>query len=219
MKKYTVHMLLLIALPLVLANKECKRETFFEHPKMPENTQCKDCHEDGRSKDVRPAGHGIEWEMQHGSIIRKYGFKMEGTCVLCHSESACSSCHQQQKPRDHNLYWRIKGHRLSVGLNRSRCVTCHTVDFCERCHSQTKPVDHNIAFGAPSNRHCLTCHYPLNSAGAQGCAVCHKATPSHAGTPRQPANSIHQIGANCRDCHRPLRHADNAMACQSCHPR
>ena len=105
-----------------------------------------------------------------------------------------------------------------VSLDRNRCMSCHQqVDFCERCHSETRPTSHLASFGAPLNLHCNNCHFPINSAGAQECAVCHRDTPSHAAAPAQPDNALHAAGANCRSCHTPLGHPDNGMACTTCH--
>jgi hypothetical protein len=114
----------------------------------------------------------------------------------------------------------LRGHGLMTGLDRSRCMTCHRADFCDRCHSETAPVSHRGGWGEPMNRHCLQCHYPLASFGADKCAVCHKGTPSHKATPPQPSNAFHLPGANCRSCHAPLtQHPDNGMDCQVCHTK
>jgi hypothetical protein len=114
----------------------------------------------------------------------------------------------------------LKGHGIAVGLDRGRCMTCHRGDdFCQRCHSQTQPLDHTAAWGTPSNLHCQSCHFPITSAGGRGCAVCHTAgTPSHNKTPPKPSNALHGPSADCRSCHTPLRHPDNGMACNACHP-
>jgi hypothetical protein len=219
MNKKIVGFLVLMIIPL-LGNKACEKAASFEHPVVPKETECKECHEDGRDAKTKPAGHDLAWERDHGKFIQRYGFKPQTNCTLCHTESQCTTCHQQEKPKDHNEFWRLKSHGLAVGLDRSQCYTCHRgPDFCQRCHAQTQPLDHSAAWGAPSNRHCLNCHFPLTSAGAERCAVCHTGTPSHSSAPNQPANALHVTGANCRSCHSPLRHPDNGMSCTVCHAR
>jgi hypothetical protein len=141
-------------------------------------------------------------------------------CYFCHQEGDCAQCHLQEAPLNHTAFWRLKGHAVSTSLDRSRCATCHaSVDFCERCHAETKPMNHIAAWGTPRDNHCLSCHFPLASVGAQTCAVCHTGTPSHQATPSQPNNALHLAGADCRSCHTPLRHQDNGMACTSCHTK
>lgn len=213
-------LIFLVPTLILLGNKGCEQGARFEHIAVSEGMECSACHDDGRTKETRPAWHDLAWGRDHGKWIRRYGFRAPEKCTLCHAESQCTKCHQQEAPRDHNPYWRLKGHALSVGMDRSRCFACHRgADFCQRCHSQTQPLGHNAAWGAPSNRHCLSCHYPLTSVGAEGCAVCHAGTPSHAVMPSQPSNALHTVGANCRGCHSPLRHPDNGMTCTTCHPR
>jgi len=213
---------LIFSIPFLMGNKGCEKVSTFEHPEIPAGTECAACHDDGRTRETKPAWHDLAWSRNHGQYIRKFGFKADNksTCTLCHAESQCTSCHQQEKPRNHNEFWRLKGHGLAVGLDRSRCFACHRgADFCERCHAQTQPLDHTALWGAPGNRHCLNCHLPITSAGAQRCSSCHTGTPSHASAPAQPANALHTPGANCLNCHSPLRHPDNGTSCAVCHPR
>lgn len=222
-------LLAVILVPLLLANKDCERsatwgEKYFgkwegDHVDIDKDTKCIDCHDDIKSPKVKPLNHDISWIHEHGDLAQqKFGFKTGNTCYLCHAEAQCTSCHQQEMPRSHTEYWKQRGHGAFVGIDRSSCMTCHkSVDFCERCHSSTTPISHNAAWGAAANRHCFGCHFPLASAGAQECAVCHTGTPSHDATPAMPDNALHFLGADCRDCHRPLRHPDNGMACTACH--
>ena len=220
MKQFCYFLLIMSLTPFLLANKGCDKETTPAHPPLEKGMACADCHDDGRSRDTKPADHTLAWEKVHGQWIRKEGFKSDSTCLICHTESTCSSCHQREKPQNHNQFWRLRGHGLAVGLARSRCFSCHRgADFCDRCHSETRPQDHLATWGAPSNQHCLSCHFPLSSVGGQKCAVCHGGTPSHTAAPAQPANALHVVGANCRSCHSPLRHPDNGMSCTTCHSR
>jgi hypothetical protein len=218
-KRLPLIALLAFAMPLILANKECSKRTLFQHPKIEAGMTCKDCHEEYISKETRPKSHDLSWKKEHGDFVKREGFKSEGRCAICHTESTCSACHAQDKPQDHTNFFRLRGHGLMVGLDRSRCYTCHQADFCQRCHSQTRPQDHAASWGAPLNRHCLFCHYPIASAGSQRCAVCHAGTPSHLSAPKQPSNALHLPGADCRSCHNPLRHPDNGMTCIVCHSK
>ncbi len=215
LKKYALFLLI----PVLLGNKACEKVPApFEHPVLAKGMECKDCHDDGRTPETKPAFHDLAWKKNHGKLIRRFGFKTDSNCTVCHTESQCTSCHQQEEPQDHTEFWRLKGHALAVGLDRSRCFACHRgEDFCQKCHSQTQPLDHTAAWGAPSDRHCLSCHFPLASAGAQRCAACHSDTPSHTTAPRRPSNALHISGANCLGCHAPLHHPDNGMTCTICH--
>ncbi|MBF0493350.1 MAG: hypothetical protein HQM15_11310 [Deltaproteobacteria bacterium] len=224
---------LLLLLPFLLANKQCERDITWgdvskdlvapwaeDHKNIDKETRCIDCHDDIKSANSRPKNHQGPWMKTHGSFLwKKYAFRSQTVCSLCHQESWCAKCHQQEPPEDHNQYWKMKGHAVVVGLDRTRCLTCHRSDFCERCHSQTQPQSHTAGWGAPSQLHCLNCHFPVQSAGAQTCNACHSSTPSHtAGTPTPPHNPIHVPSAPCRDCHLPtLHHPDNGMACTTCH--
>lgn len=222
---------LLLLLPLLMANKQCKRDTTWgdfnkeliapwaaDHKNIDEDTKCSDCH-DGRTTKSRPKSHNANWAKEHGSFVTsKYGFKSENVCSLCHEEAMCVKCHQQEAPANHNNFWRLKGHASMAAMDRQRCAVCHQgADFCERCHSQTPPQDHVAGWGTPSNLHCVTCHLPVQSVGAQTCATCHSATPSHDQAPRRPSNGLHLATAPCLDCHTSMRHPNNGTSCITCH--
>jgi len=218
LKKHAAWMILL-ALPFLLGNKGCEGKS-WEHPVVGKSADCSECHE-GKNYSIskKPDWHDAVFSKEHGKQIRRFGMRTDSNCMVCHTQTQCTDCHMQEKPRSHTEFFKLKGHGLEVGLDRSRCMTCHKVDFCEKCHMETKPMSHTAAWGSPSNRHCLDCHYPISSAGGEGCRVCHASTPSHTTQPMQPANSLHLPGANCRSCHFPLRHIDNGMACTICHLR
>lgn len=198
--------------------KGCENGEGFQHPAVEKGVECAACHDDGRTIATPPPGHDLAWEKNHGKLIQQKGLKPDSTCLICHNESQCTSCHQQEPPKNHTHYWRLKGHGVSVGMDRSRCTTCHRgADFCERCHSETEPLNHTAAWGAPTNRHCLNCHFPVNSVGGQQCFACHRSTPSHDDTPAQPENGLHVPGADCRSCHSPVGHPDSGASCTTCH--
>ena len=203
--------------PLLMANKSCKGVAPWEHPAIDKTMECSICHDDGRTRDTRPSWHDTNWVKEHGKVVMRYGFKAQSTCTVCHTEEQCTKCHQQNPPENHNMYWKLRGHGLTMGLNRNQCAACHRSDFCERCHSETTPVSHRAGWGAPTDQHCLSCHFPIQAAGAQQCAVCHQSTPSHDTAPARPNNSLHGAGAHCLDCHAPLHHPNNGMDCTICH--
>lgn len=217
MKRY-YWILFLMLVPFLGGGKGCDRQTPFSHPAVNSKTDCSTCHDDGRTIQTKPISHDLAWVRNHGKQIQRYGLKDNSVCLVCHTESTCTTCHQEEPPQSHTEYWRLKGHGLAVGLNRSQCFTCHRgADFCERCHSQTEPLNHTAAWGASTNLHCLNCHFPIGSAGAQRCFACHRSTPSHDTAPAQPNNGLHVTGANCRSCHTPVGHPDNGAPCTTCH--
>lgn len=227
-------LLILLVAPFLLANKGCERPITWgdpksdlvskwaeDHKEIDPDAKCKDCHDDITSTKVKPKSHTPEWIRVHGDFSQiQYGFRKENVCALCHKESDCATCHQQQPPQSHTMFWKLKGHGIMVSQDRSRCMTCHQqgADFCERCHAQTKPTNHLAGFGSPANLHCQSCHAPIDSAGGQGCAVCHNENPSHDSAPPQPDTALHAGDPDCRTCHTPLRHPDNGESCITCHP-
>ncbi|MFH1017838.1 MAG: hypothetical protein V1798_06595 [Pseudomonadota bacterium] len=211
--------LVFLVLPFVLGNKGCEEGKNWEHVVVDRTSDCTECHEPGTSRDTKPEWHDPIFQRDHGLLIRKIGMRTGNLCTVCHTQAKCTECHMQEKPRDHTQFFRLKAHGLEVGLNRSRCMTCHQADTCEACHRETRPLSHLAAWASPSNRHCLSCHYPLGSAGAQACAVCHFTSPAHSSQPSQPSNALHSTGAECRSCHFPLHHPDNGMNCVTCHTR
>lgn len=218
MKRAGLTIFLMALAPFLAGAKGCDKEATFAHPAGEAGTDCSACHDDGRTRETKPAGHDLAWKKNHGKTIRRYGLKSDSTCLVCHNESQCTRCHEQEAPLSHNAFWRLKGHGLAVGMNRQACFACHRgADFCERCHAETRPTNHTAAWGAPSNLHCLNCHFPVNSAGGGRCFACHRTTPSHTATPAQPDNGLHVPGADCRACHTPVGHPDSGAACTTCH--
>jgi len=179
-------------------------------------SECATCHRTIDRSWVPPS-HAEGWTQLHGQVARADDTEVTSNrCALCHTDSTCFQCHQEEMPRDHNNYWRIRGHSLASAIDRDRCWTCHRTDFCERCHSETQPRSHMGAWGSPSDRHCIACHFPLSS---ESCYTCHKAAPSHDQAPPKP--SWHTPGMNCRQCHGtgslPLPHPDSGTDCNFCH--
>jgi hypothetical protein len=176
--------------------------------------ECATCHSEIRA-DRPPASHAFHWDKTHGDAVRAGGLKGAQSCSLCHDESTCTSCHMSEPPENHNNHWRRRGHSLMAQLDRDRCSTCHQPDACDRCHMQTQPMSHAGMWGGTRSRHCVSCHFPLQS---EGCSVCHKATPSHSlAAPKPPG---HTPLLDCRQCHgivAPLPHVDKGDDCNICH--
>lgn len=176
---------------------------------------CALCHKTIR-KDAPPPSHAKLWKQSHGAVVRM-GEKdvTANNCSLCHNESSCTACHQDEEPASHNSYWRHRGHGVSASIDRDACATCHRTDYCQRCHEETAPRSHTGSWGAPTDNHCLTCHFPLKS---EGCLVCHKGTSSHQSATPKP--SWHVSSMNCRQCHGngvELPHVDKGDNCNGCH--
>lgn len=226
---------LLLLFPLLMANKNCQRNVTWEgkmqgsvskwiddHEEVNNRTSCSECHEDPRSSlnRVAPPSHrDVSWKHEHGKYSQiKYGFKQENICELCHTEATCAQCHQQEEPPNHTHFWKIQGHGVMAGLDRSKCITCHADEsFCVRCHQQTEPRNHTASFGGSQNNHCGSCHLPLSSSDAQKCAVCHESSSLHSTAPAAPPRAFHVEGNDCLDCHTPLGHINNGDACTLCH--
>lgn len=190
-------------------------------------SSCVDCHDARGREDTcatchtvidrtwSPPNHATAWTRLHGEASRDPAPSSEVACLLCHSQSSCTECHQSTPPENHDEFFRLRGHGVLADLSRESCATCHRADSCISCHQSTRPLSHHGSFGAPRNDHCYGCHFPL---AGEGCATCHRGTPSHALAAPQPPD--HVPGANCRQCHgagAPLPHADDGSACALCH--
>jgi hypothetical protein len=182
---------------------------------------CADCHLTIR-RDQKPPSHSAGWQRSHGGLAGHdgpRGMEKEGRCSLCHEQSSCTACHQENPPRDHTAFWAKRGHGLAAAsTDRGRCQTCHQQDFCVRCHETTTPSTHMAGWGTGRQMHCLTCH---GMTAAENCSTCHRsAVSSHPSGPSRPAShGPTYTDAVCRTCHRSLAHADNGGACTSCHPK
>ncbi len=143
----------------------------------PKRLGCANCHKQ-LSKKTTPGSHSSGWMARHGDHWRmRSQAKTADRCTLCHTQGSCDDCHQTERPRSHNNYWKGRGHGVASGIDRSRCAVCHQRDVCDRCHSQTRPRSHAGAFGSPTNSHCNRCHWPVST--RESCGVCHAETPSH----------------------------------------
>lgn len=186
---------------------------------VPEKNECATCHQVLR-KDVAPESHRVAWLQEHGRMARLGGLDpLPADCSICHTRSSCDECHRAVPPRNHTNLFRVHGHAAMASIDREGCLICHQNDSCVQCHEQAVPRSHRGGFGSPFNRHCLGCHLPLESGGQEGCAVCHRAAPSHALAPPRPGNAAHMTmnSNSCRECHNPMPHPDNGQSCLLCH--
>ena len=165
---------------------------------------CAVCHREIR-RDSLLDTHGTTWTLQHGAVVLSgLTDQTRHRCEMCHSESACGSCHLSQPPRDHTTFWRRRGHGVHASLDRERCVTCHRADSCVACHQIARPMSHGATWSKkPMYGHCVDCH--VDPSGA-GCPTCHPSSDAHSTAPpltvywrtshpviRQPCDSCHEI--------------------------
>jgi c(7)-type cytochrome triheme protein len=169
------------------------------------------------SKQWKPENHLKNWREQHG---HEFGFMSKANktnCDLCHTPQSCTQCHREIPPKNHNNYWRQRGHAVMTDLDRHTCKVCHTEDSCLRCHQSIAPQSHRANW---ESQHCLGCHEPLKN---NGCFACHKNDKSHLAAPHLPNNKVHANAkpTDCRGCHFGLKlhHIDNGDNCLSCHQR
>jgi hypothetical protein len=175
-------------------------------------SDCSTCHKE-ITADWKPPSHESNWKKMHGPTVRAHLEATVERCVLCHTESTCSECHQIEAPANHNPFWRQRGHGIASMVDRENCAACHEPTSCERCHAEAKPRNHTPSWGSPTNGHCVSCHQPLS---AEACNACHAGTPSH----YVPKPDDHFPGMDCRSCHGAgvrLPHVDNGEDCNSCH--
>lgn len=185
------------------------------HQRYGKANSCGECHRE-IDRNWLPDTHRQQWMAGHGAVVRCGDEQSVNRCELCHQDATgCRACHQQMAPADHDHSFRLRTHGLQASIDRSRCATCHTQDSCQQCHEQTRPLSHRGGFGNPQQRHCVSCHLPVQETG---CYTCHRGTPSHqTATPLPPG---HSAAMNCRLCHGqglPLPHPDGGHSCTACH--
>ncbi|MDH5716569.1 MAG: hypothetical protein OEZ22_02900 [Spirochaetia bacterium] len=170
-----------------------------------ENNNCQFCHEKD-IQNIKPVTHNNFWLKKHGKNLTR---TERAECKSCHSVTSnkdCFSCHQKEKPKNHNLAFRIKGHGYSAVSDRESCNTCHTEAACINCHSKTTPVSHTALWGGKYSRHCNNCHledseYSSISGGFNSkCQFCHDAGTVSAKHRSSPLLPMHR-GSGCYDCH------------------
>ncbi len=143
-----------------------------------------------------PASHKGDWIRYHGTQVDlnvNMAAQQGKACFACHDNTDCTECHGTYTPKDHNGFWRTRGHGLSASGNRERCQTCHRQDYCVRCHQETRPSSHRGNWD--SDRHCQWCHYESNSTPADSCSVCHRSA-THTSAPHAVNPAV-----DCSTCH------------------
>lgn len=179
--------------------------------------QCYICHKEINTETPPNSHKSGNFTTKHGQIFREESSNPNGdlattpSCTMCHDNNQCIKCHQETVPANHTNQWRMVGHGISAGIDRGKCTTCHKTDYCFRCHENTKPKSHlTTTWGNPANRHCQSCHLPLNSTN---CSVCHRNVSSH----NEEAPDSHVAGwgnplnKHCTTCH------TEAPKCSICH--
>ncbi|MBI2931082.1 MAG: cytochrome c3 family protein [Planctomycetes bacterium] len=180
----------------------------------PRKNECSTCHTQ-LDRDHAPPDHLRMWSTLHGRRAREGpAAHTANDCSMCHQNDSCVTCHQTRLPDDHNGAWRFQPHGIAASIDRGRCTVCHASDMCVRCHEETSPRSHTAGWNAPQDRHCVSCHLPLQFSG--GCFACHRSAPGHDLVPPMPP--WHNLTMDCRPCHSiGLRHPDNGDACTACH--
>jgi cytochrome c7-like protein len=185
------------------------------HQERAQPNECASCHS-VIDRAWAPPDHAQDWRRLHGRACRRSDPAPAQDCSLCHADSTCEQCHRIEEPVSHDANFRLRGHAVLASIDRASCATCHESATCDRCHAEALPLSHRSAsFGGTRSTHCLTCHFPLEG---EGCLTCHKATPSHAATPKP---DWHTPAMDCRSCHGsslPLSHVDDGSNCNLCHP-
>jgi len=191
---------------------------------------CSTCHGDGFDR-TRPKDHTPLWVSSHGKGLTQS--RIDQRCSLCHNPASgndCQSCHRREAPKNHTIGWSLNLHGVAVRSNRQSCSTCHDQSECISCHTTTSPFTHTGTWGAPYDRHCLSCHIEGGgyvSGSMQGnCSVCHNKTDVFAKHTAQhlPTVPVHNTSMNCSICHSltsingPKHPATlTSTACVSCH--
>jgi hypothetical protein len=154
----------------------CHEENAIEIPSF----QCTACHRK-TNRQTKPDNHKQSWMTSHGKVAEWNLDKGHGSdCMLCHTQSNCTTCHRTMKPKSHSGLWRIRTHGIYAEFDRDRCKTCHETGVCINCHRNTKPQNHRGAWkklhGTAANtdpEKCRVCHSASFGSSA-ACVECHR---------------------------------------------
>lgn len=123
----------------------------------------------------KPETHTADWMKLHGQA----SVSDSESCKDCHTDRVeCITCHQEVAPRSHNGSWKRLTHAYKARWDRESCLVCHKEDSCTECHKSTPPITHRPGWGGEGdsqNRHCGSCHYPVQETT---CGTCHETSHS-----------------------------------------
>jgi hypothetical protein len=206
-------------LPRMAACLEC-------HQRQKASTDCSACHPTGPEGRVavrlaggtlKPASHRPGWDRAH----RAEAEASAGTCLACHAEADCLSCHDgSERPAIHPADWVVLHPQAAIS-NETRCQSCHRLDaFCTDCHSRTGVKFGTLPGGAfhpagwaspgvtPSH------HSHVARRNIEACASCHAEPDCIAchGNLGGPRVNPHPSGVDLHEIQR-----RNPRACLKCH--
>jgi hypothetical protein len=160
------------------------------HEEMGEPNDCEKCHI-ALNKWTKPETHNSRWNETHGRLMV---FQEKDSCLLCHEEETCFTCHSIEKPKNHTNLWRRKTHGIQASFDRSRCMVCHRTDQCIVCHQSTASPIPASSYHTP-DASCLTCHSPLASQGPS------PRPPQRMFKPMPHRMMMGVSGQKCFECH------------------
>ncbi len=116
-------------------DKEFKIENSEKAPKS-----CYTCHDSfEKISAIRPKSHQSKlWQSSHGLDARAES----SSCLNCHSNSQCSTCHAKRNtilPKNHSRNYRFY-HSIEARMSPQRCDACHTKTYCTQCHLGKKSI-------------------------------------------------------------------------------
>lgn len=141
-----------------LANLPTMDETMVFHDNNELSNDCQACHLE-LNKLTEPDSHDLGWMRNHG-MSKEFG-NMQ-SCLICHEQETCTSCHQTQKPRNHTNMWRRQTHGIQAAFNRESCLECHRNDECTTCHIAAAAPVPGTQFHTPDSD-CMACHSPMGA--------------------------------------------------------
>lgn len=116
-------------------DKEFKEKNSEKAPKS-----CYTCHDSfEKISAIRPKSHQSKiWQSSHGLDARADS----SSCLNCHSNSQCSTCHSKRNtilPKNHLRNYRFY-HSVEARMSPQRCDACHTKTYCTQCHIGKKSI-------------------------------------------------------------------------------
>lgn len=151
----TCHENIKITMHSTVENLPAMNVTMAFHDANELSNDCQACHQNLNTQ-TPPSSHNASWMKQHG-FARE--FQEMDSCLLCHEQNTCNSCHETQKPQSHTNQFRRHTHGLQAAFDRDSCLTCHRNDECESCHiAAANPVP-ATEFHTPGAQ-CTACHVP-----------------------------------------------------------